>query len=605
MCGWAAVISKSGALQNATKLLDELEDRLRHRGPDEHGRFVAQGFAVVHRRLSIVDIVDGQQPMQTEDGRVGIVFNGEVYNFKELRRELEAKGHGFKTRCDTEVILRAFVEFGPEAFERLDGMFTVFVWDFRKDPSGEFHVARDHLGTKPLYAYEDGVNIILSSELRPILALPGVDGSLLPEGILSYLTFRYVQSPMTIFRYISRVEAGTRWQIRSGRITKWRYWDLPQVDVPINRTEEEAAEIVYFLLKESVRSQQMGEVPIGLLLSGGLDSTAIACICHELGAHYRTFNIGFPDVNEFEYSNAVARMFGQSHDVFETSLDEMVSIFPKVSDAMDEPIGDPACFPLYVLCGYVKQHVTVLISGEGSDEIFGGYPQYAQLLNGQFVDQDASFNAFLKQSWYFPGSERAINIPTSSSRLLRHISYFAERELLGGMLAYDLKTWLPENLLMKADKISMSHSLEGRFPFLSRRLVEFAMNLPTSVKLRDGVGKQVLRRAFAKKIPESVLTRPKMGFSVPLPQLLYALRDCLKDLISATRKTELGAVLDMEYLESVSEDHFTGRRENTLWLWAALVLMQWYHGQFGSRIRDLSSGNSILRCTNINVGRAN
>jgi asparagine synthase (glutamine-hydrolysing) len=585
MCGWAAIIAKSGKIRDATALLDNLEARLTHRGPDEHGRFVGEGFAVVHRRLAIVDIKDGQQPMKSEDGRLGLVFNGEIYNFLDLRRELEIQGHVFKTRCDTEVILKAFEELGPRAFDRLDGMFTVFVWDFRNDPNGEFHVARDHLGTKPLYAYEDGANIVFSSELRPILCLPELDLTLSPDGLLSYLTFRYVQSPGTIFRHISRVEAGTRWQIRSGRVVRWRYWDIPQIDVPAARSEDEAAQILYSMLKESVCSQQIGEVPIGLLLSGGLDSTAIACICHELGAHYRTFNIGFPDVNEFEYSNAVAQMFGQSHDVFETTLDEIVSLFPKIADAMDEPMADPACFPLFILCGYVKQHVTVLISGEGSDELFGGYPQYAQILNGEFADQDASFDAFLKRSWYFPGSEPAIRISTSRSKLLRNASYFAEREPLDGMLSYDLKTWLPENLLMKADKITMAHSLEGRFPFLSRRLVEFAMTLPASMKLRDGVGKRVLRRAFAKRIPESVLTRPKMGFSVPLHQLLVRLAGHFDDLISASRQTDLGILLNLDYLAAVARDHFSGRRDNALWLWNVLVLMQWYHGLSGSSLR--------------------
>lgn len=271
MCGWAAIIAKSGKWRNGTALLDDLEDQLTHRGPDEGGRFVGRGFVVVHRRLAIVDIKYGQQPMESDDGQLGLVFNGEIYNFLELRRQLETKGHVFKTRCDTEVILKAFVEFGPQAFDRLDGMFTVFVWDFRNNSNGEFHVARDHLGTKPLYAYEDGINIVFSSELRPILCLPELDRTLSPGGLLSYLTFRYVQSPGTIFRHISRVEAGSRWEIRSGRIVRWRYWDIPQVDVPTNQSEEEAAQVLYSMLKESVRSQQMGEVPIGLLLSGGLD----------------------------------------------------------------------------------------------------------------------------------------------------------------------------------------------------------------------------------------------------------------------------------------------------------------------------------------------
>jgi asparagine synthase (glutamine-hydrolysing) len=583
MCGWAAIIAKSGELSNATALLDEFDKRLRHRGPDEAGRRVEPGFAVVHRRLSIVDTMHGQQPMETEDGRVGLVFNGEIYNFGELRLELERNGRRLQTCCDTEVLLEMFVEYGTGAFERLDGMFTVFAWDFRRTPEGDFHVARDHLGIKPLYAFEDSRRIIFSSELQAILAVPGIDLGLSPEGILSYLTFRYVPAPITIVRCATRVEAGTRWHVQRGRITRWRFWDVPHVDVASAWTEGEAAEVLYALLEQSVRAQRMGDVAIGLLLSGGIDSTAIACLCHGLGGRYRTFNIGFPETNEFEHSSAVAKVFEQSHECFVTTVDEIAGIFPKIVDALDEPVADPAAFPLYVLCANAKQYVTVLLSGEGSDELFGGYPQYRHVLNGDPADQETRFDAFLRHSWYFSESQSFAKRPASKSRLLRHMSYFAERDLLDGMLAFDLKTWLPENLLMKADKITMSHSLEGRFPFLSRKLVEFAMCLPAAMKIRNDVGKRVLRRAFANRIPASILSRPKMGFSVPLPELLRRLRGRFMDLLAASRKTELEEYLDLECIGAVAKDHFSERRDDTLRLWTVLVLMQWYNGQCGSR----------------------
>jgi len=581
MCGWAAIIAKFGELSNAAVLLDEFDKRLKHRGPDGTGRRVGPGFAVVHRRLAIVDIKHGQQPMENEDGQVGLVFNGEIYNFAELRRELERNGRRLQTRCDTEVLLAMFVEYGARAFERLDGMFTVFAWDFRKKSEGEFHVARDHLGIKPVYAFEDSRQIIFSSELRAILAVPGIDRGLSPDGVLSYLIFRYVQAPITILRCVTRVEAGTRWHIQHGCITRWRFWDIPQLDVARAVAEDEAAEILYLLLEESVRAQQMGDAASGLLLSGGMDSSGIACLCNSLEVHCRTFNVGFPETNEFEHSSFVARMFGQSHECFVTTVDEIAGLFPKIVDALDEPVADPAAFPLYVLCAHMKRYVTVVLSGEGSDEMFGGYPQYRHVLNADPADQEARFEAFLRHSWYFPESQSFVKGPASRSRLLRNSSYFAERNLLDGMLAFDLKTWLPENLLMKADKIMMSHSLEGRFPFLSRRLVEFAMSLPASLKIKHDIEKRVLRRAFAKRIPASILSRPKMGFSVPLPQLLLRLRDRFMDLLSASRKTDLEEILDFKHIDAVADDHFSERQDNTLRLWTVLVLMQWYDCQFG------------------------
>jgi len=582
MCGFAAIIWKAGRIPcDVDALLDRLEANLIHRGPDEGSRHTGRGFAVVHRRLSIVDIAGGHQPMETADERVGLVYNGEVYNHLEIRRELEAKGYVFKTNCDTEVVLNAFVEYGPAAFERLNGMFAVFLWDFRRDSKGEFHLARDHIGTKPLYVYEDGERIIACSELRPLLSVPNIDLSLDPEGVFSYLTFRYVHAPHTLFQRIRRLEAGTRWQVRGARISRWRYWDLPQLECPAYRSMDEAAEMLFDLLKESVNEQQMGEVPIGLLLSGGLDSSAIAYACHLLGVRYETFNIGFPDVNEFEFSRTVADTFGQPHRTIETTPEEITGFFETVVDAMDEPMADPACFPLYVLCREIRHHVTVVLSGEGSDELLGGYPQYAHMLHSSPEPQEKQFQAFLERSWYFPKDEGAMREPVNRSSTWRHYSYFGERGLLGGMLAYDVKTWLPENLLMKADKILMSQSLEGRFPFLSRKIVEFAMHLPDEVKLCDGIGKLVLRRAVQNGVPQSVLTRPKMGFSVPLDAMLERLQPHFQQLLQDLRDSEIALILDFESVRKTMNLHFEARQQNTLWLWNVLVLLQWFKQQRG------------------------
>jgi asparagine synthase (glutamine-hydrolysing) len=583
MCGLAALIWKSGHTpENVGPVLGQLERGLVHRGPDEAGSVVGNGFAVVHRRLAIVDIADGHQPMLASDGLVGLVYNGEIYNHTTIRGELERRGHTFKTRCDTEVVLKAFLEYGSSAFSRFDGMFAIFLWDLRNPGGGEFHLVRDHMGTKPLYVYEDSACFVVSSELRPIVALGDTDCTLTPAGIHAYLSFRYTPLPCSIFRNIKRVEAGTSWRIRNGRATQWRYWDLPRAPAAPAKSLEEAAETLTALLIESVRDQQMGEVPIALLLSGGLDSSAIAYACHRLGANYHTFNIGFPTVNEFEYSHAVAARFEQRHTTIEITPEEIVSLFPAVVEAMDEPMADPACFPLFALCREIRRHATVVLSGEGSDELFGGYPQYARLLTAPPQSVEAQFTEFLDASWYFRGADVPARAGFDPSSFRRHFGYFAERPLLDGMLAFDLKTWLPENLLMKADKILMSQSLEGRFPFLSRKIVEFAMMLPEQLKWND-VGKVVLRAAMKDRLPDSVLSRPKMGFSVPVHDLLHMMRPRFMALMALHQTRDIAEIIDIPAVRRIADAHFSGGPDNALLLWNVLVLLQWLDAQLAAR----------------------
>lgn len=550
------------------------EPRLLHRGPDERGVYIGEDFAVVHRRLSIIDITSGQQPMLSADGRVGIAYNGEVYNHVALRRELEAAGHTFATHCDTEVVLRLFLEQGAAAFDRLDGMFAIFIWDLR-GAEPQYYLARDHLGTKPLYLYEDGERIAFSSELRPLLALPGADLSLNPIGLQSYLAFRYTHAPLTFYKRIRRVEAGAYCRVQAGRILHNRFWDLPNRTSPLVISEPEAREQLVTLLRNSVAAQQMSEVPVGLLLSGGLDSSVIASLCGELGVRLKSFNIGFPDVNEFKYSSEMARAFNLDHINIETSVPDIANRFQIVVEAMDEPIADAACFPLHILCDEIAKSVTVVLSGEGADEMLAGYSQYLRGWEAPATDDREHFAAFLRNSWYFTEAEPVQHF-ANASRLTRHASYFLERPLLDGMLAYDLKTWLPENLMMKADKILMSHSLEGRFPFLSKTIAEFLMSLPPNLKIGPDGGKHVLRRAFGSRLPPSITTRPKMGFTVPIDQLVDGMREHLYGLLSQLSTSALAEHLDFPALRRICDAHYDGSRRNGLRIWTILVLLQWF-----------------------------
>ncbi len=574
MCGFAGYVYKRGPVAaRAVESLAGLGNLILHRGPDDGGVHVGGEFAVVHRRLSIIDVIHGQQPMATAKGKLGVAYNGEIYNFKSLRSGLEKNGYEFRTDCDTEVLLAMFQRDGVECFNRLDGMFTAFIWDCRQSDVGEYYLVRDHLGIKPLYLYEDEEKFAFSSELMPLLTIDGLDLSVDPIGISSYLTYRYTIAPRTFFSRIRRIEAGTYVRIKDGLATRWRYWDLP-VETGLNpMSMDEAAEDLVRLLRDSVARQQMSDVPVGLLLSGGLDSSAIASLCADIGVSMTSFSIGFPDLNEFGYAREVADKFGLRHVAVETTPDEIVSRFDRVVSAMDEPIADPACFPLHILCESIKSEVTVVLSGEGSDEMFAGYPQYP-LVMGDPGGSDARFRQFMSASWYFGDRPLPLRQGVDPARVRLQKIYFDERATLSGMLAFDLKTWLPENLMAKADKILMSHSLEGRFPFLSVPLLEFAATLPDSLKLGQEAGKLVLKKAFKDKLPPSILDRRKMGFSVPVAQLLEQMKDRLSDLISA-RSGILSEYLDYRALEKDFEDHFSGRKEQSLWLWTILVLLSW------------------------------
>lgn len=578
MCGYAGIIWKNGITpSDAEGALAGMETGLFHRGPDGGGAEIGKGFAVVHRRLAIIDIAQGHQPMLAAEGRIGITYNGEIYNYKEIRGDLEQRGYKFRTDCDTEVFLTLFQADGVKAFARLDGMFTAFIWDFREDPRGDFYLVRDHLGVKPLYIYEDTSRFVFSSELLPLLRVNGLELDPDPLGLASYLTYRYCQAPFTLFQRIRRVEPGTYVRIRHAQNSTWRFWDLPLNENTSVLTLDDAAAELKRLLRKSVAQQQMSEVPVGLLLSGGLDSSVIAALCANVGVSLTSFNIGFPKLNEFAFSEEVADRFNLPHIAVETTPTEIAGRFDRVVAAMDEPIADPACFPLYILCDRIKEHVTVVLSGEGSDEMLGGYPQYQRVLEDSPAPIWEKFDYFRDYSWYFVRRGLPMTGDIPPYKLWRHRQYFAERSMLNGMLAYDMKTWLPENLMAKADKILMSHSLEGRFPFLSPRIVEFVFSLPEGFKFGADGGKNILRRAFSDVLPQQILTRPKMGFSVPVSDLVRKMRERLYDLLDAEKTSVLGSMLDHHALRADFDAHFAGRRDQSLWLWTVLVLLQWFN----------------------------
>jgi asparagine synthase (glutamine-hydrolysing) len=573
MCGIFGLISKSEGYSDQFQS-ELLKETIQHRGPSGSGvHHFKNGFAG-NVRLAIVDRAGGHQPIYTGDEKFGIVYNGEVYNHNELRDQLTNLGHSFHTKSDTEVVLQSYVAYGVAAFDKLNGMFAFCLWDEAKDIK---YLVRDQIGIKPLYVYEDGNVIVFSSEIKSLLSFPNLDLSLNPLGLQDYLLYRYIPGPHTLYKRIRKLEPGTYLEIKSnGSATQWRYWDTSYSESYPPLSLSDAKEQLDDLMTKSVKSQLMGEVPVGVLLSGGLDSSVISYYVKKANANLKTFNIGFPDVNEFAYSRQVAKKFGLEHFEIETTVDELVARYDKVSLAIDEPLSDPACLPLYRLGEELKKHVVVVLSGEGGDELFAGYNQYGEVL-GEPLEYNEEYNYFIKRSWYFQDHMDFLNDKTIPPSHLRFRKYFEENPLLNGMLNFDMKTWMPDNLMMKADKILMSHSLEGRFPFLDLNVFNFSCELPENFKLKGKITKFLLRDLVDSVMPKDIIQRPKMGFTVPVDQLNLKMKDlamtCLQEIVS----TEMGALLDVKKIQELFRSYYRKPEgQNHLKIWTLFTLFYWY-----------------------------
>jgi asparagine synthase (glutamine-hydrolysing) len=508
-----------------------------------------------------------------ESKKIGIVYNGEIYNYKELRDTLIQKGCHFNTTSDTEVVLRLYEIFGKCSFEMLNGMFAFCIWDTQTDA---IYLVRDHMGIKPLYVYEDNNVLIFSSELKAILSIPNIDLSLDVYGFQDYLMFRYMHTPSTLFKNIYRLEAGTYIEFKNMRASSHVYWDV-SYNPDERTTVEYFKEEILYTLDTVIKSQLMGEVPIGMLLSGGVDSSIISYFIHKNNANLKTFNIGYPEVNEFEFSREVSNQLGLDHIEVVTTSDLFVKDFHKIAMHLDEPIADPACFPLFVLCEELKKYVTVVLSGEGGDELFAGYPQYVKTMRAQGEDK-WKFAVFLSNSQYYLNSHKFILDTTHTMQSQeKYKGYFDRNSVLNGMMAYDLKTWVPEDLMMKTDKIMMAHSLEGRFPFLDKRMIELAHRIPERYKLNGITTKWILKEAIKGKIPEKIINRPKMGFTVPVSTMLAQMKPIILETYYGARTTELRDVLDLEaMLDNVLKYYAQIQTISPMQVWTNFILLYWF-----------------------------
>jgi len=569
MCGIFGYYKKNGELTEAEKSLSEKMIRaINRRGPDGNGvHFFKQGF-FGNVRLAIVDRAHGHQPQYTNNKEFGIVYNGEVYNHQDLRKRLSYQD--WKSDSDTEVVLHSFLEWGTRGLSELNGMFAGCIWNEAKN---EFWLFRDQMGIKPLYLYEDSERFVFSSELKAFFVIPNIDLEYSPLGLQDYLVYRYIPGPHTLFKKIKKVEPATviHFCNRGYRTENFKHFQYPIEKVA---SLEESLEKMDHLLESSVKSQLMGERPVGVLLSGGIDSSTIAYYVHKLNQNLTTFNIGFPDLNEFEYSRAVAKEYKLKHIEISLSLDEMLNSFDEISQAIDEPMSDAACLPLFKLCEELKKHVVVVLSGEGGDELFGGYNQYKDLYRG--IEQNIDWQDFMKHSSYFLDVEELLvdqKIPPSH---LRTRKYWWGNNPMDAMTNFDLKTWMPDDLMMKADKILMHHSLEGRFPFLDNALLDFSTTLSPELKITDsGVTKYILKKLMENRLPKTVTHRSKMGFSVPIQSILIKMKNQFYESFHLSQKTNMSEIINFNRIEKMMDNFYKGHNENTLRLWTFFSLFYW------------------------------
>ncbi len=620
MCGICGIVSIEPDEQVDEQRLRQMCRTLRHRGPDDEGYYAADQAGLGMRRLSIIDLATGQQPIANEDGTIWIVFNGEIYNYQVLRVQLEQRGHTFRTNTDTETIVHAYEEYGDRCVDHLNGMFGFAIWDARKR---RLLLARDRVGIKPLYYWLGPEQLVFGSELKSVIACPGTPRQIDPVALNHFLTLEYIPAPWTIFQGIYKLPAGHILVLEDGQCTTAAYWDIPLQAGP--QTEADCAEALTELLEDAVRLQLVSDVPVGAFLSGGLDSSTIVSLMRRQSSEpIQTFSIGFEDstYNELPYARAVAQQFGTNHHE-ELLTPDIVTLTERLVRHLDEPFGDFSIFPTYLVSALARRHVKVVLSGDGGDELFGGYESYVaqrydrfyrllpaplrqeilpSLLNRvppqaakkglinkvkRFTEgaalpaalQHTRWMTFMtdqdKRALYQPDLHSAINGTTPTAMITNYFQRVAHADPLAQQQYVDVKTYLAENILTKVDRMSMAASIEARVPLLDHRIVEFALNLPPHLKMQQGQTKVLLRKVMAERLPATILTKPKQGFSMPLKHWLCGpLRPMMADLLSAQSIHNRGCFQAEPIAQWVAE-HLAGRANHSHRLWGLMVFELW------------------------------
>lgn len=557
MCGIFGMKYVDPGMTVNREMIVKATDLMSRRGPDDAGYWVQGSLGLGHRRLSIIDLSPlGHQPMFNEDGRIALVYNGEIYNFQELYAQLCAKGHVFRSRSDSEVIIHAYEEWGYDCVQKFNGMFAFAIWD---EVKRSLWLVRDRLGVKPLYYYWDGNVFIFASEIKPILKSGVVKAEMNERVLDAYFSLGYVPGPDTIFKGIMKLVPGNFLSLQNGSLTQQEYWDFADVN-EMSLTPRQYEERLEELLRDSIFKRLRSDVPLGVFLSGGLDSSAVVALMSEINSEaINTFTVGYDmekNFSEEPFAALVASSFNTRHNVFKLEPTAFFSSMEKLVEFAEEPIVEPAAIALYHISKMARQDATVLLSGEGSDELFGGYYLYEIMkkidrfqrvipapLHG-FAKFAASFSGQLKLKKYadwlhlplekrYQGTSSYLTDSMKKTIYSRDFyatkgSYLEEtfsahftkvrgkKDSLGKMLYVDTKTWLADDLLVKADKMTMAASIELRVPFLDYRLVELAASYPSEMKISAGNGKVILKSLMKSRLPETIVNRKKMGFPVPL-----------------------------------------------------------------------------------------
>jgi asparagine synthase (glutamine-hydrolysing) len=579
MCGIAGLLHAAGGAEASAEVVQRMASVLRHRGPDSAGVHVRGPVGLAVQRLEIVDPAGGAQPMVNEDGGVAVVFNGEIYNFRDLRAVLRAHGYRFATDCDTEVVLRAYEHYGPRCVEHFRGMFAFAIWDA---PRRRLFLARDRFGIKPLYYAWDGRTFRFGSELKALLEA-GVSPALDATALDDFFTFTYIPAPRTIFTSVRKLPPGCTLSVSASGPVEREYWDL--VFAPEETDAATCATRLGEVLRETVALHLDG-VASGIFLSGGVDSSALTAVAAELaGGPVETFSMGFaePEFDERSFARAVAdRCRTRAHESL--LRPDAVEALDRLTWHFDEPFADSSMVPTFHLCQLARAHVRVCCAGDGGDEAFAGYTRFAAFQERAAVDPDGAEDAYLAaRTWVSPAMKeqlygswlrRALRGYDPLAQVRARFAHARAWDPLSRIQYVETKTYLPGDLLTKVDRASMAHGLEVRVPLLDHRLVEYAARIPAELKLRDGVSKAVLKQALGDRIPAQVLERPKRGFSMPLAVWMRgALRPWVEQRLFAGQ-TLIGEWVNLAVVREWWDEHQRGRNLNRFF-WSLVVLESW------------------------------
>ncbi len=619
MCGIAGIVLTDKNKPIDKTELENMTNSIYLRGPDDEGYYVKENVGFGFRRLSIIDLHTGHQPLANEDDSIWIIFNGEIYNYQELRAKLVAKGHLFKTNTDTEVIVHLYEEYGKDCVKHLRGMFGFAIWD---DNEKKLFCARDRFGIKPFHYYQDRGRLLFGSELKVITSANNIATDIDLLAMDTYLSYGYIAGERSIYSSIKKLKPGhlLEFSPENGEMSIEHYWKI-NFQPDTSKSEDEWCEEINEVLKESVKMRMISDVPLGAFLSGGIDSSSVvALMAQQSNQPIKTFSIGFKEqqFNELQYAREVANKYGTDHHehIIEP---ESVDLLPKLVHAYDEPFADSSAIPTYYVCKFAREHVTVALSGDGGDELFAGYRSYPKLSN--IYNYNRVPHGINKLFWgslykslpasvkgkgitYFLSQPREVvaayfSIITQPERKILYndgiwdkirsspaeqmkvdlIKSFSSKEFISRMQQLDMTTYMPDDILTKVDRVSMYNSLEVRVPILDHKFAELSFRIPSNLKLNGQSKKYLLKKAMTPHLPESVVSHKKQGFAVPLKMWF---KDDLKEYIYdrfSSSNNQITEYLNIDYINKIIDDHNHGMRDMNYKIWTLLFMDAWLDAQ--------------------------